>query len=139
MIPMTRAAYNEFLDLQAFLNNLPPISPSSKDSWHLIWGQRRFLSSHFYRYQFRELRPSRAILDIWKTKCIPRIMFFAWLLLNDRLNTRNILRRRRKALDEGYNCVMCHNGDEETAAHFFSVALLLSTDGSLWELFGRKI
>jgi hypothetical protein len=34
---------------------------------------------------------------------------------------------------------MCHNGDEETAAHFFSVALLLSTDGSLWELFGRKI
>jgi hypothetical protein len=114
---MTRAAYNEFLDLQAFLNNLPPISPSSKDTWHLIWGQRRFLSSHFYRYQFRELRPSRAILDIWKTKCIPRIKFFSWLLLNDRLNTRNILRRRRKVLDEGYNCVMCHNSEEETDAH----------------------
>jgi hypothetical protein len=136
---MTRAAYNEFLDLQAFLNYLPPISPSSKDSWHLIWGQRRFLSSHFYQYQFRELTPSRAILDIWKTKCIPRIKFFAWLLLNDRLNTRNILRRRRKVLDEGYNCVMCHNSEEETAAHLFSVALLLSTDGSHWELFGRKI
>jgi hypothetical protein len=118
-IPMTRAAYNEFLELQAFLNYLPPISPGSKDSWHLIWGQRRFLSSHFYQYQFRELRPSKAILDIWKTKCIPRIKFFAWLLLNDRLNTRNILRRRRKVLDEGYNCVMCHNSEEETAAHLF--------------------
>jgi hypothetical protein len=106
-IPMTRAP------------QFPPISPGSKDSWHLIWGQRRFLSSHFYRYQFRELRPSRAILDIWKTKCIPRIKFFAWVLLNDRLNTRNILRRRRKVLDEGYNCVMCHNSEEETAAHLF--------------------
>jgi hypothetical protein len=31
-IPMTRAAYNEFLDLQDFLNNLPPINPNSKDS-----------------------------------------------------------------------------------------------------------
>jgi hypothetical protein len=46
-IPMTRAAYNEFLDLQVFLNNLPPIGPSSKDSWHFIWGQRRFRSCHF--------------------------------------------------------------------------------------------
>jgi hypothetical protein len=116
---MTRAAYNEFLDLQAFLNNLPPISPSSKDSWYLIWGKRRFLSSHFYGYQFRGLRPSRVILDIWKTKCIPTIKFLAWLLLNDRLNTRNILKRRRKVLDEGYNFVMCHNREEETAAHLF--------------------
>jgi hypothetical protein len=65
-IPMTRAAYNEFLDLQAFLNYLPPISPSSKDAWHLIWGQRRFLSSHFYQYQFRELTPVEQFLTFGK-------------------------------------------------------------------------
>jgi hypothetical protein len=35
------------------------------------------------------------------------------------LNTRNILRRRRKVLDEGYNCVLCHNNEEETATHLF--------------------
>jgi transcription elongation factor Elf1 len=35
------------------------------------------------------------------------------------LNTRNILRRRKKVLDEGYNCVMCHNNGEETATHLF--------------------
>jgi hypothetical protein len=116
---MSRAAYNEFLDLQDTLNNLPPINPNSKDSWHFIWGQRRFLACHFYRYQFRELKPSRAILGIWKTKCIPKIKFFAWLLLNDKLNTRNILRRRKKVLDEGYNCVMCHNNEEETTAYLF--------------------
>jgi hypothetical protein len=118
-IPMSRAAYNEFLDLQDLLNNLPPINPNSKDSWHFIWGQRSYLTCHFYQYQFKELRPSRAILCIWKTKCIPKIKFFAWLLLNDRLNTRNILRRRKKVLDEGYNCVMCQNSEEETAVHLF--------------------
>jgi hypothetical protein len=129
---MTRAAYNEFLDLQAFLNNLPPISPSSKDSWHLIWGQRRFLSSHFYQYQFRELKPSRAILDIWKTKCIPRIKFFAWLLLNDRLNTRNILRIRRKCWMKDTIVLCVTTVRKKLLLIFFSVALLLLTDGSLW-------
>jgi hypothetical protein len=49
----------------------------------------------------------------------PEDQVFTWLLLNDRLNTRNILRRRKKVLDEGYNCVMCHNSEEETAAHLF--------------------
>jgi hypothetical protein len=42
-----------------------------------------------------------------------------WLLLNDRLNTRNILRRRRKHLDEGYSCVLCHENGEETVDHLF--------------------
>jgi hypothetical protein len=50
---------------------------------------------------------------------VPKIKFFAWLLLNDRLNTRNILRRRKKFLEEGYNCVLCQDGVEETIEHLF--------------------
>jgi hypothetical protein len=30
-----------------------------------------------------------------------------------------MLRRRRKVLEEGYNCVMCHLGAEETIEHLF--------------------
>jgi hypothetical protein len=41
------------------------------------------------------------------------------LLLNDRLNTRNILRSHNKHLEEGYNCVLCHENVEETAYHLF--------------------
>lgn len=55
---------------------------------------------------------------IWKSKCVPGIKFFAWLLLNDRLNTRNIL-RRKKFLQEGYNCVLCQDSVEETVEHLF--------------------
>jgi hypothetical protein len=50
---------------------------------------------------------------------VPKIKFFAWLLLNDRLNTRNILRRRNKVLEDGYNCVLCHEEVEETLEHLF--------------------
>lgn len=45
--------------------------------------------------------------------------FFAWLLLNDRLNTRNLLSRRKKFLEEGYCCVLCQNDLEETSEHLF--------------------
>jgi hypothetical protein len=42
-----------------------------------------------------------------------------WLLLNDTLNTRNILRRRRKYLEDGYNCVLCLEDVEESVEHLF--------------------
>jgi hypothetical protein len=56
---------------------------------------------------------------IWKSKCIPKIKFFAWLLLNDKLNTRNMLRGRNKFLEDGYNCPLCLNDLEETMEHLF--------------------
>jgi len=63
--------------------------------------------------------PHPAVIWIWKSKCISKINFFAWLVLNDRLNTRNMLRRRRKYLEEGYNCALCQDGAEETIEHLF--------------------
>ena len=118
-IPMTREAYNEFLELQNFLSALPSVDQDSKDAWHFIWGQQRYSSSKYYQYQFREVLPNRSIFWIWKTKCVPKIKFFTWLLLNDRLNTRNILKRRRKFLEEGSNFALCYEGVEETTNHLF--------------------
>lgn len=118
-IPMTRQAYNEFLELQNELSEMPPAVLDENDRWVFIWGHQSYSSSKFYQYQFRSLQPHRSITWIWKTKCVPKIKFFAWLLLNDRLNTRNILRRRKKFLEEGYNCVLCQDGVEETIEHLF--------------------
>jgi len=44
--------------------------------------------------------------------------FFAWLLIRDRLSTRNLLRRKNMYLED-YNYVLCHNGPEETCFHLF--------------------
>jgi hypothetical protein len=66
-----------------------------------------------------EVHPEKAVTWIWKSKCTPKIKFFAWLLLNDKLNTRNTLKRRNKFLEDGYNCPLCLNGLEETMEHLF--------------------
>jgi hypothetical protein len=44
--------------------------------------------------------------------------FFGWLLLWDRLNTRNLLRRKKMILDN-YSCVLCSQNTEETLYHLF--------------------
>ena len=55
---------------------------------------------------------------IWKSGNLGKHKFFAWLLLKDRLNTRNLLRRKNMHLDD-YTCVLCINGSEETSFHLF--------------------
>jgi hypothetical protein len=50
---------------------------------------------------------------------MPKINFFPWLLLADRLNTRDLLRRRHKHLEGGYHCVLCHEQVDETSLHLF--------------------
>jgi hypothetical protein len=118
-IPMSREAYTELLELQQLLGSLQPTDQSSKDPWHFIWGQKFYSPRKFYQYHFKDIHHNQTVLWIWKSKCVPTIRLFAWLLLNDRLNTKNVLKRRKKHLDEGYNCVLCSDCVEETVEHLF--------------------
>jgi hypothetical protein len=56
---------------------------------------------------------------------------FFWLLLKDRLSTRNILRRRNQALPS-YECVLYNLHVEETLEHLFYIAILLEVAGHLY-------
>jgi hypothetical protein len=47
-LPMTRQAYNEFLELQHCLTNIALNSGNEKDSWSFIWGQQKYSSSKSY-------------------------------------------------------------------------------------------
>jgi hypothetical protein len=44
-IPMSREAYNELLQLQNFLDALPPVDQDGKDTWIYIWGQHRYVAN----------------------------------------------------------------------------------------------
>jgi hypothetical protein len=55
---------------------------------------------------------------IWKSSCQSKHKFFFWLLLNDRLNTRNLLGRKRMTL-QYYNCATLECNREETLQHLF--------------------
>jgi hypothetical protein len=55
---------------------------------------------------------------LWKSCCQGKYKLFFWLLLNARLNTRN-LRRRKRMNFQSVNCVLCSQGAEETLKHLF--------------------
>ena len=55
---------------------------------------------------------------LWSSSCQMKHKVFFWLLLNDRLNTRGLLRRKNMVL-ESYSCDLCILQREETLGHLF--------------------
>lgn len=55
---------------------------------------------------------------LWNTACRLRHKIFFWLLLHDRLSTRNLLHRRSMYLED-YNCALRTDSTEETLSHLF--------------------
>ena len=55
---------------------------------------------------------------IWESSCQSKHKFFFWLLLQDRLNTRNLLGRKNFQLPS-YFCAIAECAQEETLAHLF--------------------
>lgn len=93
---------------------------ATDDLWICTWGGREFKAKKFYEYCFRNEQVDEAFGWIWKTRCTMQWKVFLWLLLVDRLNTRNILRRRHYKLDnDDYNCLLCQNPPEEDLIHLF--------------------
>ena len=46
-----------------------------------------------------------------------KIKVFGWLLFNDRLNTRNMLKRRHYDIGDDHTCLLCGLDVEETVDH----------------------
>lgn len=130
-LPMSRAAFNEYQMFSEILDQLRE-NIQHDDIWTYTWNGL-YTSSKYYHLAFASLTPPAPLHWIWKTKCVPRIKFFAWLLLCDRLNTRDLLHRRGKFLEEVYYCPMCHDNIDETMIHLFFEC---STSTTRWFMIG---
>jgi hypothetical protein len=65
-------------------------------------------------------RPNQPIMiHLWKSKCLPKLKFFAWLLIMDRLNTKDLMSRKHWHIEGGVNCVLCTGNVGETRDHLF--------------------
>ena len=101
-----------------------PYDQTLKDRWTFHWGNERYSSQKVYKLAFAGLEVPRTFQWIWKSKCVPRIMFFALLLAVDRLNTKTMLRRRNYNTQAGLFCVLCrHNSEEDIENLFFFMPL----------------
>lgn len=114
-------AYNELQILNGLLLQMQQNQPQQQqDQWIYIWGSKTYSTAKFYSIPFIALRPPAPFQWIWKSKCSKKVKVFTWLLFMDRLNTRNILRRKHTPVQgNNYNCAICTNETEETVFHLF--------------------
>jgi hypothetical protein len=92
------------------------------DTWKYKWGDK-FTSKKYYNYSFRNITPPAPFLWIWKSKLWPKLKVFAWLLLADRLSTRNMLKRRNINIGNIFTCPLCNSGEEESLPFVLQVHL----------------
>ena len=67
-----------------------------------------FTSKQAYKYLLGQTIKVQQFTWLWKTECRGKHkFFFFWLLVLDRLNTRNILNRKNMHLPS-YSCILCN-------------------------------
>src|SRR3954470_14949655 len=103
---MSAEARLELHDLQLDTVNVT-LTNDTVDTRVSSWGSS-FNSRKFYLHCFRDMQADEVFGWIWTSKCTNKWKVFAWLLLADRLNTRDILCRKGCVLqDNNYNCLLC--------------------------------
>jgi len=118
-LPLSEQAYHEYQSLQDYLQIIQ-VQQEDKDTWQYIWGNNTYSSSKLYNLPYKNIQPPKPLVWIWDSKCCNKFGVFTWLLLMDRRNTRNILKRKKQKLEgDDYNCVLCNRNMEETAFHLF--------------------
>jgi hypothetical protein len=117
-LPLSAQAFDEFNQVREIVLS-QNLNPEGKDVWKTQWKDGVYTASKYYHYMFRDQHASPILARIWKSKCILRIKFFAWLLINDRLNTRDMLRRRQCNVTNVYDYVLCPTHAVEDWMHLF--------------------
>jgi hypothetical protein len=117
MLPLSQQAYDEFFDLNEELLEVN-LDLLSSNLWCPNWGSL-FTPKRFYSFIYNSIEGHPIFRRIWKSKCTPRVKFFAWLVLVDRLNTKIMLTRCHIGEIDDDLCVMCDTGSEETMEHLF--------------------
>lgn len=114
---MSPEAFEEFQDLLPFVANS---DSEVSDVWVPIW-RKPYYSRAYYSFCFRELVPPKPFNWIWKSKLTMKAKVFIWLMLADRLNTHNMLKRRHyQVQNNDFSCCLCSRGEEETMDHLFA-------------------
>ena len=116
--PLSQLAAQQLVEIAENLNSLS--DTDEKDIWTYIWGSPFFSTSKAYSHLTGHLQVHPLFHKLWKSSCQNKHKVFFWLLLRDRLSTRELLRRRNMHLPS-YDCACCTLDVEETLSHLFLV------------------
>jgi hypothetical protein len=115
-LPISQEAYLQLVQLAQMLDNVT--TSTEPDIWTYVWGSPWFSAAKVYTYLIGHRSIHSALRWLWKSAAQNKHKFFFWLLLHDRLSTRNMLRRRNMALPS-FECALCSLQVEETREHLF--------------------
>jgi hypothetical protein len=119
-LPLSQESYEKFNELEIICQNATKkILLGQKDNWCYIWGNSEYSSKKAYKALIGSQPAIPPFSWLWRSSCQSKHKFFFWLLLNDILNTRNLLGRKRMVL-QTYNCASLDCDREETIQHLFS-------------------
>jgi hypothetical protein len=117
-LPLSQEAFLELQQLNLHLQTVR-YDVDANDQWTFLWGNAKYSSSKFYSMVFSGRQAPVTFTWLWNSKCSPRLKFHVWLLLVDRLNTKDIIRRRHYNTQAGLFCVMCDALVHEDRDHLF--------------------
>jgi hypothetical protein len=80
-----------------------------KERWQFCCENGNYSSRMYYLLSFRTITPPTPFNWIWKAKVTKKLKIFMWLNFNERLNSRNLHRRRNYKIDgDNYSSVLCN-------------------------------
>ena len=115
-LPLSEEAFSQLQEIQGELNSYQVIE--GNDVWTFIWGSSIYSTKKCYKHLIGSIGSPPVFKWSWKSSCQHNHKVFFWLLLQDRLSTRNLLRRKGMFLPS-YACVLCHELVEESVVHLF--------------------
>lgn len=128
-LPLSEIAFDQFQELSSYLDSITVTYQS--DVWSYIWGSANFSSNKAYKHLMGHTQVHRAFHWLWASSCQLKHKSFFWLILNDILNTRGLLKRRNMHHDS-YDCGLCILQREESLHHLFLRCALLEDVGLFW-------
>ena len=117
-LPLSAQAYQEFLTVQDLMVSCSR-EVEQKDTWFWQGTCNAFKPKLFYSFMHSNMSFNPLLLWIWKSSYTMKIKVFAWMLIMDRLNTKDMVERRHWHLDDGVNCLLCPLRTRETRNHLF--------------------
>jgi hypothetical protein len=132
-LPLSVQAHDQLLLLQSKMDSLH--LSSDADSWLFTWGSAIFSTSKAYKALIghREVHPIYNWL--WKAKCQMKHKVFFWLLIKDRLSTRDLLSRKNMNLSDVI-CDLCILQKRESMPHLF---LRCNFAKACWQMIGAMV
>jgi hypothetical protein len=91
-LPLSEEAYSEFLHLQLLLESLT--GSHLPDRWSAFGSTSHFKVSNAYKSLMGNHISCPSLKWVWKSCCQSKHKVFCWLLIHNRLNSRQLMQRK---------------------------------------------